>query len=90
MGTETKLAWVEVSWDRMSRHSQRGRFLWVSDGTHGRATALPSSVSMRDALENYAEVYVVGGGKREVAVTYQVWEVGQMWVSGTHIFEVNP
>jgi hypothetical protein len=90
MATETKLKWVEVSWDRVSQHSQRGRVLWVSDGTHGRVTALPSSVSIRDALEHYAEVYVVGIGKREVEVTYQMWEAGQMWVSGTHAFEVNP
>ena len=89
MGTETKLAWVEVSWDRMSRHSQRGRFLWVSDGTHGRVTALPSSVSIRDALEHYAESHVVGSRERQVEVTYQMWQDGQMWVSGAHVFEVN-
>jgi hypothetical protein len=89
MATETKLEWVEVSWDRMSRHSKRGRFLWVSDGTHSRATVLPSSVSIRDALENHAERHVIGVAKQEVAVTYQMWQDGQMSVSGTHFFEVK-
>jgi hypothetical protein len=89
VGTETKLEWVEVSLDRVSRHSQHGRFLWVSDGTHGRATALPSSVSIRDALEKYAESYVIGCGKQEVTVTYQLWQNGEMMASGTHKVKVK-
>jgi hypothetical protein len=89
MAVETKLEWVEVSWDRMSTHSKRGRFLWVSDGTHGRATVLPSSVSIRDALENYAESYVFGSGKKEVTVTYQLWQNGEMMASDIHTFEAN-
>jgi len=71
----------------MSRHSKRGRYLWVSDGTHSHATVLPSSVSIHDALANYGDGHVIAGEKREV--TYQMWQNGVMMVSGKHTLETK-
>jgi len=88
MATETRLEWVEVAWDRMSRHSKRGRYLWVSDGTHSHATVLPSSVSILDALANYADGHVAYE-KQSVTLTYQVWQDGVIMVSGKHTFETK-
>ena len=61
MSPEIKLEWLAVSWDQVSRHSKRGRYLWVSDGAHSHATVLPSSVSIRDALANYEAGHVTAG-----------------------------
>lgn len=82
MTAETKLEWIEVSWDRMPRLSKRGCYLWVSDGTHGYATVLPSSVSIRDALANFEAGHVVGSEKKAVVVRYQMWLDGEIKVSG--------
>jgi hypothetical protein len=89
MATETKLEWVEVSADHMAQYSRKGRYFWVSDGTCGHATVLPSSVSIRDALENYAECHLIGGEKQEVTLTYQMWQNGEIKVSGKQTFEVT-
>ena len=69
--------------------SNSARYLWVEDGTRGRAMVLPSSVSIRDALENYAEDYVIGSARQDVIVTYQMWQNGEIKVSGKHTFEVK-
>jgi hypothetical protein len=87
MSPEIKLKWVDVSWNQMSRHSKRGRYLWVSDGAHSHATVLPSSVSILDALANYADGHVTVGEQQEV--TYQMWQYGQIMVSGKHTFEAK-
>jgi hypothetical protein len=78
----SNLEWIEVSWDRMTQHSERGRYLWVSDGTHSHTAVLPSSMSILDALANYANGHVTAGEKQEVA--YQMWQQGQICVSGKH------
>ncbi len=87
MAPGNKLGWVEVSWDRMTRLSRKGRYLWVSDGTHSLATVLPSSVLILDALANYADGHVTAGEEQEV--TYQMWQNGVMMVSGKHAWETK-
>lgn len=86
MALGTKLEWVEVSGDCMSRNSRNGRYLWVASEICSHATVLPSSVSIRDALANYADGHVSGGEKKEVTVTYQMWQNGEIKVSGKHTF----
>jgi hypothetical protein len=66
MDPQDKLEWLTVRWNQMFRHSRRGRYLWVSDGTHGHARVLPSSVAILDALANYAAGHVAAGEKREL------------------------
>jgi len=87
MASGIKLERVDVSRDRTIRHSRRGRYPWVSDGAHSHATVLPTSVSILDALANYADGHVTAGEKREVA--YQMWQHGQSVVSGKHTFEAK-
>lgn len=86
---EMKLEWVEVSGDRIALYSRNGRYLWVVDGTHSSASVLPSSMSIRDALENFAESHLIGTEKREVTLTFQMWHDGEIKVSGKQTFEVN-
>jgi hypothetical protein len=89
MATETRLEWVEVSSDSMSRDSRKGRYLWVANEMSGHATVLPPSVSIREALANYADDHVIGGARQKVTVTYQLWQDGEISVSGKHTFEAE-
>jgi hypothetical protein len=86
---EMKLEWVEVAVDRMTLYSRNGRYLWVAQETSSHATVLPPSVSIRDALENYAEGHLIGGKKQEVTVTYQMWQNGEIKVSGKQTFKAK-
>lgn len=87
MATEAGLEWTELSWDRMTQHSRRGRYLWVSVGTHGHVTVLPSSVSILDALANFADGHAPASGKQAITLTYQMWQDGQIMGSGKHSFD---
>ena len=81
------LRWLPAHAEDMDRLSARRRLIWVALDRKGKPLArdghfaeLPSSVSVNDALKDYANG--PGANASGAAVRWQMWERGQMYASG--------